>query len=70
MARPTYGFGLRFMEIVALNTREYTEREVGTLDCSSFSGSIGVHTYNRFDDVEVIDIKRRVPRRTTSRHEA
>ncbi len=66
---PTYGYGLRFMEIVTLNTREYVEREVRSLNCSSFSGSIGVHTYNRSDDLEVIDIKRRVSRRAANGQE-
>lgn len=65
---PSYGYGLRFMEIVTLNTREYVEREVRSLDCTAFAGSIGVHTYNRSADLEVIDIKRRVSRRAANGH--
>jgi len=60
----TYGRGLRFMEIVMINPREYVEREIGELTCNRFPGTIGVHTYNRGGGFEVVDLKRRVRRRT------
>lgn len=58
-----YGRGLRFMEITKLNRSEFAEREVADLTCDRFPGTIGVHTYNRCGDIEVVDLKRRVPRR-------
>jgi len=50
-----YGYRLNFHEIVRLNPREYEERPVLTIDPAIMGGLVGIHTYNKCGEFEVID---------------
>lgn len=56
-----YGSGLVFSEIDSF-APTYKEHEVGRITAEGIKGSwnrkfIGIHTYNRIDEIEVIDLK-------------
>ena len=53
-----YGYGIRLQEINVLNRERFAEREAGALLPDSASGLRGVHTFNRADDLTVIDAKK------------
>ncbi|NWF74637.1 MAG: hypothetical protein HXY51_16595 [Nitrospirae bacterium] len=53
-----YGYGIRLHEIDVLNREKFVEREVGTILPHSSDDFIGVHTFNRADDLTVIDAKK------------
>jgi hypothetical protein len=52
---PIYGRALVLHEIEALDLERYAERPVATLEPAWLPGLVGVHTYNRAGDWEVID---------------
>ena len=50
-----YGYALVFSEVLTLNETEYEERQIGRLDPSMITGCVGIHTYNRTEQFEVVD---------------
>lgn len=50
-----YGYRLNCQEVITLTPDSYAEKPLFTLDPSTWSGMIGVHTYNRCPGAEVID---------------
>jgi hypothetical protein len=58
-----YGYAVGFNRILALDAENYAEQPVGTLLPGDALGRIGVHTYNRCGDWEVIDGQFDVPAR-------
>ena len=57
-----YGYALTFNEITILTPTDYAERPVATVTPGGVPGLLGLHTYNRLGDVEVIDGKVARPR--------
>jgi hypothetical protein len=57
-----YGYALRFMEILKLNTAEYKEQLFSTILPEEKTGQLGLHTYNRVSEFEVLDGVRAEPR--------
>lgn len=58
---PEYGKGLIFYEIDSIEPK-YEEHEIYRMDVSDIQGDfnnnhIGIHTYNRLGEIEVIDLK-------------
>ena len=62
-----YGCGLVFMEITRLTPTEYEETPVCRMSADWLVGAIGTHHYDADDAVEVIDVQRRIRRRTRPR---
>jgi hypothetical protein len=52
-----YGYALAFNEIEVLTPTEYRERTVALVTPDRVPGLLGLHTYNRLGDLEVIDGK-------------
>lgn len=50
-----YGCGLNFMEIEVINELEYRERQLLKLAGSTWTGNIGIHTYNASEHLEAFD---------------
>lgn len=53
----TYGGAIRFRRVDCWNEREYRESDAGALLPERFEQTLGVHTYNRSTNFEVIDRK-------------
>jgi hypothetical protein len=53
----TYGGAIRFRRVDCWNEREYRESDAGALLPDRFEQTLGVHTYNRSTNFEVIDRK-------------
>lgn len=51
----TYGYALRFREIQALDESTYREATIAEVLPGGLRGQIGIHTFNRLGDWEVID---------------
>jgi hypothetical protein len=51
-----YGGAVRFYRIDVLSTEEYVETEIGVITPTKIANGLGVHTYNRSDSMEVIDV--------------
>jgi hypothetical protein len=50
-----YGYALVFSEVLTLNETEYEERQIGRLDPGMITGCVGIHTYNRTEQFEIVD---------------
>lgn len=60
----SYGGELNFNEVLEISPAGYSERRICTLSPKDIklggkNNFTGVHTYNRLDDIEVIDLKRK-----------
>jgi hypothetical protein len=51
----TYGSSLNFNEVLTLDEHTYLERPLRTITASVHRGLLGIHTYNRLGDLEVVD---------------
>ena len=58
-----YGYAIRFSRILTLNATDYAEQPAGLVLPGEAPGRIGVHTYNRCGEWEVIDGQFDVPAR-------
>ena len=61
-----YGSGLTFSEILLMTPTDYLERPVARVTPDAVPGLVGLHTYNQVGDIEVIDGKTSVSRRTVA----
>lgn len=59
----SYGYALRFQEIVRLDERDYEERTVAQIHPAWAPGLVGTHTFNHIPGFTVLDVRRRVSRR-------
>jgi hypothetical protein len=57
-----YGYRLTFNQITALSETDYAERLGSSVTPDGLPGLLGIHTYNRTGDIEVIDGKVARPR--------
>ena len=51
----SYGRAIVFNEILSLGSDHYEERLLCRVESKPFPGLVGLHTYNRLGDWEVID---------------
>jgi hypothetical protein len=58
-----YGGALVFNRVDVLTAREYRETTIGRIEPTWLPGLVATHTYNFGTTVEVLDGKRRIPRR-------
>jgi hypothetical protein len=56
--RGRYGGALLFQDIEMLTETDYAEKTRARIEPTWLAGQVGVHTYNRLRDWEVIDINR------------
>jgi len=61
-----YGCALVFNEITELTPTTYEERGLGRISADWLSGGTGTHHYDVDDVLEIIDVRRRVRRRSSS----
>lgn len=58
----SYGEKLNFNEVVSVSTEDYSEKHLKTISVSDIATNSGkkyggIHTYNKIDNIEVIDLK-------------
>ncbi len=56
----TYGRAINFCEVTTLTLTEYEEHIIGRIDPTWSNGLTGTHTFNRSENIDVIDGKRMV----------
>lgn len=56
----TYGGAVRFCRITRLNQKEYAEEEFAAMSAEQIANGVGLHTYNRSNNFEVIDCRLRL----------
>lgn len=59
-----YGYSLHLNEVTTLSPDDYAERRRVTITPDAVPGLLGLHTYNRLGDLEVLDGKVARPRRS------
>ena len=57
-----YGYGIRMMEILALDEERYQELEIASYTPNWDPNVVGMHTIDRAEGLTVLDVKRSAPR--------